>query len=73
MTSLIDSSKKPPSDVGVSQSFRLDYKEKKRVDALCEKHSLDRHVFYRNCVMDHVREQEEEDMQVKASDKVPKE
>lgn len=37
MTKLIDSSKKPPSDVGTSQSFRLDDVEKERVDALCEK------------------------------------
>lgn len=63
MTSVIESSKKPSSDVGKSQSFRLDYRELKRVDAIVCKHSQDRHVFYRNCVMVQVKLQEAEDKQ----------
>jgi len=72
MTTLIDSSKKPPSDVGTSQSFRLDDGEKKRVDAIVAKHNLDRHVFYRNCVIDQVKLQELEDLNAEAKAKVPK-
>lgn len=61
MTTLIDSSKKPHSDVGTSQSFRLTDKEKSRVDKVVQKHNLDRHVFYRNCVLAQVKLQEVED------------
>lgn len=72
MTTLIDSSKKPTSEVGVSQSFRLDDAEKERVDAIVEKHTLDRHVFYRNCVILQVKIQETEDKAAEASAKASK-
>lgn len=61
MTTLTDVSKKPTAKSGVSVSFRLDDGESKRLNALCSKHSLDKHVYVRNCVMDHISAQEAED------------
>lgn len=72
MTQIVKMSKKLPSYRGVSVSFRLDDDEKERLDALCEKHNLDKHVFLRNAVIDHICGQELEDSKAESDEKPKK-
>lgn len=59
--SVIDSSRKPKVARRTTESFLLTKEQKRRVDAIIEKHALDRVDFYRNCVMAQVENAEKVD------------